>query len=251
VGLVLGSGLGPFAEEIAHARRVPYAQIPWLPSAAVEGHAGNLHLGILGQVPVACLQGRVHAYEGYPVSDVVFGVGLLSELGCRTVLLTNAAGGIDPAFAAGDLMLITDHLNLTGQNPLLGPVQEGHVRFPDMSQAYDAAVSAAAHRAAQRAGVELREGIYAGVLGPSYETPAEVRMLRTMGAGAVGMSTVLEVIALRQLGVRVGAVSCITNLAAGISDVALSHAEVQDTAAASRERFTGLLRHWVAELGTL
>ncbi len=251
LGIVLGSGLGSFAEELQRAEVIPYSEIPGVPASAVVGHAGNLCLGYVDQQAVACLQGRVHAYEGHPIEQVVFGVCLLAELGCEFVVLTNAAGGIDSKLAPGELMLITDHINLTGTNPLVGPVGPGLERFVDMTEAYDADVRAAAQRAASAAGVPLAEGVYAGLLGPTYETPAEIRMLRTLGASAVGMSTVLEVIALRQLRVRVGAVSCITNLAAGISPKHLDHAEVQATANLVREHFVELLLAWFAELAAL
>lgn len=248
VGVVLGSGLGAFGDTLAGLTKIPYAEIPHMPRSAVVGHAGNLCLGDVGGVSVACLQGRVHAYEGHDAETVTFGVRLLARLGARAVLLTNAAGGIDATFSAGDLMLISDHLNLTGKNPLIGPNDDTlGPRFPDMSAAYDPALRAAAHAAARRAGVTLREGVYAGLMGPTYETPAEVRMLRTLGADAVGMSTVPEVIALRHLGVRAGAISCITNLAAGISPVPLDHAEVEETARRTRDAFVALLGGWITE----
>jgi purine-nucleoside phosphorylase len=250
VGLVLGSGLGALAEELSELQRIPYATIPHHPTSTVVGHAGNLCLGILGGVPVACMQGRVHAYEGHALGRVVFGVRLLAELGCRVVLLSNAAGGIAARLSAGTLMRIEDHINLMGDSPLRGPSSRGP-RFPDMSRAYDVEVGEACELAARDAGVELAQGVYAGLLGPSYETPAEIRMLATLGADAVGMSTVPEVIALRQLGVRVGAVSCITNLAAGRSPTLLSHAEVEATAARVKADFIRLFTGWVARVGGL
>ncbi len=249
VGVVLGSGLGGFADELAGLHRVPYAELPGMPEPKVSGHAGNLCLGRVGTVPVACLQGRVHLYEGHPIERVVFGVRLLGALGCKAVLLTNAAGGIGDFLRPGDLMLITDHLNLTAVNPLVGPAHEGVPRFPDMTLAYCPELRSHARHAAASAGVELTEGVYAGMLGPSYETPAEVRMLGLLGAHAVGMSTVPEVIALRQDGVRVGAVSCITNLAAGRSGALLDHAEVEAVASATRERFVRFLSHWIEIAG--
>jgi purine-nucleoside phosphorylase len=248
VGLVLGSGLGALADELGDLQRLPYASIPHHPTSSVVGHAGNLCLGTLGGVPVACMQGRVHAYEGHPLSRVVFGVRLLAELGCGVVLLSNAAGGIAERLTAGSLMRIDDHLNLMGDSPLRGPCDRG-VRFPDMSRAYDAKVAEACELAAKDAEVTLEQGVYAGLLGPSYETPAEIRMLKTLGADAVGMSTVPEVIALRQMGARVGAVSCITNLAAGRSPVPLSHAEVEATAKRVKADFVRLFTHWVARVG--
>jgi purine-nucleoside phosphorylase len=245
VGVVLGSGLGAFGDSLAGLVKVPYAEVPHMPQSSVVGHAGNLCLGRVGNATVACLQGRVHAYEGHAMERVTFGARLLAELGCRAVLLTNAAGGIKSGFAPGDLMLLVDHLNLMGRNPLVGPNDARGPRFPDMSRAYDEALCEAARAAGRETGVTLQEGVYAGLLGPSYETPAEIRMLRTLGADAVGMSTVPEVIVLRHRGVRVGAVSCITNLGAGISDAPLNHAEVEETANKTREKFTALLGRWV------
>jgi purine-nucleoside phosphorylase len=246
VGVVLGSGLGAWADALHAVRKVPYAEIPHMARSTVVGHAGNLCLGRAEGVPVACLQGRVHLYEGHEPERVVFGVRLLARLGCRAVLLTNAAGGLAAGWAPGDLMLITDHLNLMGRNPLAG-ANEGALgpRFPDMTEAYDRELSDLGRAAARATGVLLREGIYAGLLGPTYETPAEIRMLRTLGADAVGMSTVPEVIALRHMGVRAAAISCITNLAAGLSATRLDHSEVEATAAAARDRFTALLTEWV------
>jgi purine-nucleoside phosphorylase len=249
IGVVLGSGLGGFADELADATRVPYTDIPGMPRSQVVGHAGNLCVGKIGAVPVACLQGRAHVYEGHAQSQAVFGVRVLAALGCRVMLLTNAAGGIHPTFEPGDLMLVTDHLNLMGDNPLRGPNYGEGPRFPDLSQAYDASLQSFARDAAGASGVTLREGVYAALLGPSYETPAEIRMLRTLGADAVGMSTVPEVIALRQLGVSVGAMSCITNLAAGLSAQLLDHSEVEATARRSRKAFTDVLTRWVTFAG--
>lgn len=247
VGVVLGSGLGEFADRLDGLQRVPYAEIPFMPTSTVKGHPGNLCVGHAGTAPVVCLQGRVHLYEGRSVREVVFGVRLLAELGCSVVLLTNAAGGIASGLRPGDLMLIRDHMNLTGHNPLLGLDQGPGPRFPDLSHAYDPGMQELARRAARESGVTLREGVYAAMLGPSYETPAEVRMLRTLGADAVGMSTVPEVIALRHRGIRVAAVSCITNLAAGMSEQELRHEEVAETAAQASEGFIRLLWRW-AEL---
>ena len=249
VGVVLGSGLGAFADQLSSGLRIPYAEIPEMPRSSVVGHAGNLCTGSLGSVEVACLQGRAHVYEGNSHARSAFGVRLLAELGCRVVLLTNAAGGIHSSFAAGDLMLITDHLNLMGDNPLCGPNFGDGPRFPDLSQAYDLELQALAREAARQANVTLREGVYAAMLGPSYETPAEIRMLRALGADAVGMSTVPEVIALRQRDVRVGAISCITNLAAGMTAKRLDHSEVEATAHRSRDAFTAVLARWVISAG--
>ena len=245
MGIVLGSGLGAFADSLDGLVRIPYAEIPHMPTARVVGHAGNLCLGRSRGSRVACLQGRVHLYEGQEPERVVFGVRLLAELGCRAVLLTNAAGGIRPRFVPGDLMLITDHINFSGKNPLVGPDDETGPRFPDLTHAYDIELCEAARKAAKELGIELREGVYAAMLGPSYETPAEVHMLGAVGADAVGMSTVPEVIALRHRGVRVGAISCITNLAAGIAKTTLDHAEVEQTARQSHEAFVRLLARWI------
>ena len=252
VGVVLGSGLGAFGDSLSGLVKVPYADIPHMPQSSVVGHSGNLCLGKVGEASVACLQGRVHLYEGHDLDRVTFGVRLLSELGCRAVVLTNAAGGIQAGFAPGDLMLIVDHLNLMGRNPLVGRNDDAAgPRFPDMTRAYDPPICAAAREAAAELGVKLQGGVYAGLLGPSYETPAEIRMLRTLGADAVGMSTVPEVLVLRHRGVRVGAMSCITNLGAGLSPTLLDHSEVEATANKTRATFTSLLGKWVEKVARL
>lgn len=250
VGLILGSGLGGYADTLADKLSIPYADIPEMPQSAVVGHAGNLVLGRVGDVEVACLQGRVHTYEGHAMDKVVFGARVLSQLGAKAVLITNAAGGIRDGMTPGDLMLLSDHLNLMGRNPLIGPnVDAWGPRFPDMTEAYSNDLRKLAHEAAAATGVQLSEGVYAALLGPTYETPAEIRMLRTLGADAVGMSTAPEVIALRHQRVLVGAMSCITNLAAGISAGELDHAEVEETAKKSRERFVALLTGWIERVG--
>jgi purine-nucleoside phosphorylase len=250
VGVVLGSGLGAFGDSLEGLSKIPYAELPHMPQSRVVGHAGNLCFGHARGVPVVCMQGRVHMYEGHGVNAVVHGVRAMARLGVSFVLLTNAAGGLEPSWSAGDLMLVVDHLNLTGTSPLLGPNDDSlGPRFPDMTRAYDEALRAALKEVAAGAGIALREGIYAGLLGPSYETPAEVRMLRGLGAHAVGMSTVSEVIALRHMGVRVGALSCITNLAAGIAKSVLDHAEVEETARARRTELLTLLGGWVERAG--
>ncbi len=250
VGVVLGSGLGGWAESLGGLAKIPYAEIPHMPMSAVVGHAGNLCIGSSGDVRVACLQGRVHLYEGHAPEKVVFGVRLLARLGCKAVVLTNAAGGIDPTFSPGDLMLITDHLNLTGRNPLVGPNDDAlGKRFPDMTEAYDRELGSLAEQAATEVKVPLRHGIYAAMLGPTYETPAEIAMVRTLGAHAVGMSTVPEVIALRHMNVRAAAISCITNLAAGLSATKLDHSEVEATAKKTRARFVALVSTWVGRIG--
>lgn len=244
VGVVLGSGLGGFVDALAGAERIPYSSIPHLIAPTVPGHSGFLCVGRLGAASVVCLSGRAHLYEGHPVEDVVLGSRLLAALGCGAVLLTNAAGGIRAGLAPGDLLLLTDHLNLTGHNPLRGP----SYRFVDMTHTYDVGLIEAAREAATGAQVPLHEGVYAGVLGPSYETPAEIRMLRALGADAVGMSTVLEAIALRHLGVRVGGMSCVTNLAAGLSGSLLEHREVEAAAMQARTKFQAVLSGWVTRV---
>lgn len=242
VGMVLGSGLGGFTDRFEDATVIPYSEIPWMPVSTVSGHSGNLVIGGVSGKRIAAMQGRAHLYEGRSPDEVVFGTRLMASLGAKTLVVTNAAGGIDPSFEPGDLMLITDQLNLTGTSSLLGPNDEMlGPRFVDMSDAYDPELIAEAKRMAAQLGVSVRHGVYAGLLGPAYETPAEVRMLRTLGADAVGMSTVLEVLAARHMGLRVLGISCITNAAAGISKGPLSHDEVTETAARVRARFEGLL----------
>jgi len=250
VGLVLGSGLGGFGDTLAGLAKVAYSDVPHMSTAGVPGHSGHFCFGRVAGVPVVCMQGRVHLYEGHPIDRVVQGVRVMARLGVRCVLVTNAAGGLAATWSRGDLMAITDHINLTGVSPLAG-VDDDTIgpRFPDMTAAYDAQVRAALHDAAREAGVALREGVYAGVLGPQYETPAEIRMLRSLGADAVGMSTVCEVIALRHMGVRVGGLSCITNLAAGVGAGTLDHAEVEATARARQGELTALLTGWIARTG--
>lgn len=243
MGVVLGSGLGAVAEAMEIEAVLEYRDIPGFHSSTVVGHAGRLCLGLLGGVPVAVMQGRIHLYEGHAERDVVFPVRVLSRLGIECLVVTNAAGGIDRAFSAGDLMLITDQLNLTGRNPLLGENEDAlGPRFPDMSEAYAASLRNLAHAVGAEEGFQLREGVYAGLLGPTYETPAEVRMLRTLGAAAVGMSTVLEVIAARHAGTPVLGVSVISNLAAGLSPGPLSHDEVKETADRVQDRVLALIR---------
>jgi len=246
VGVVLGSGLGSFADALTNLEKIPYAEIPNIPPPSIVGHAGNLCFGNVENVPVVCMQGRVHLYEGHPVWQVVHGVRVMAKLGAKCVLLTNAAGGIADGWAPGDLMVITDHINMQYPHPLLGPNVEGFgTRFPDMTNAYDKDLRAKLAVVAEKEKIELREGVYAGWMGPAYETPAEIRMLRTLGAQAVGMSTVPEVIALRHMRVPCAALSCITNLAAGISKVELNHAEVEETARMRREDLKRLLRGWI------
>jgi len=250
VGVVLGSGLGAFADSLTHLVKIPYADLPHLPSSGVKGHSGHLCFGEAADVPVVCMQGRVHLYEGHPVESVVHGVRTMARLGVRRVLLTNAAGGLEPAWSPGDLMVVTDHLNLMGVTPLHGPNDEAlGPRFVDMTHAYDVRLREVFNEIANAASVPLRAGVYAALPGPSYETPAEVRMLRSLGAHAVGMSTVPEVLALRHMGVEVAALSCITNLAAGISTSLLSHAEVEEVARARRDALLMILSAWIAKVG--
>ncbi len=246
VGVVLGSGLGAFADRLEKRAVVPYEEIPGFPISKVAGHAGRLVVGEVatpgGPVTVATMQGRVHAYEGWPASEVAFGARVLCALGVKALLVTNAAGGIDASYQAGDLVRLTDHLNLTGQNPLIGPNDDRlGPRFPDMSAPYDPRLGALLDEAAREAGVALRQGVYAGVLGPSYETPAEIRMLRTLGADLVGMSTVHEVIAARHQGVPVAGLSVVTNLASGLGAAQLTHEEVQAVAGRVRQGLESLL----------
>ena len=243
LALVLGSGLGGFANELGPATRIPYAQIPSFPESTALGHAGTLVIGELAGVPVAAMQGRVHIYEGYTAQQVSFPIRAFHALGVNAVILTNAAGGINSSYSQGALVAIRDHINLQGTNPLVGPNDDRWgPRFPDMTEAYDAEFLCIAADAAVAAEVQLAQGIYAAMLGPSYETPAEIRYLRTIGADLVGMSTVPEVIAARHLGMRVLAISCVTNLAAGVSGQPINHQEVLDTGERVRGKVLTLLR---------
>lgn len=250
VAVVLGSGLGPLANDVRNATIIPYVEIPHFPVSTAPGHAGRLVLGQFEGRTVAMMAGRVHLYEGYSAREVVFPIRLLRLLGAETVLLTNAAGGVNERFSSGALMLIADHINLTGHNPLVGKNDERFgVRFPDMTEAYAPDLRALARRIAGEIGVPLEEGIYLGLLGPTYETPAEVRMVRTLGGDAVGMSTVLEAIAANHMGMRVLGISCITNMAAGMLPQKLNHEEVMETAARVANEFAALVRAVVARLG--
>ncbi len=242
IGLVLGSGLGSLADLIENPTHIPYTDIPHFFGTSIEGHAGKMVLGTLSSIPIVCLQGRFHYYEGYSMAQVVFPTRVLCALGIHTLLLTNAAGGINTRYRPGDLMIINDHLNLMGDNPLKGPnLEELGPRFPDLSEAYFKEGVAALKQSAEELKITHHLGVYAGLIGPTYETPAEVRMMRTLGADAVGMSTVPESIAANHLGVRVAGVSCITNLAAGLSPQKLSHQEVIDTSKAAGSSLTQLL----------
>jgi purine-nucleoside phosphorylase len=249
LGLVLGSGLGELADEVADPVAIPFADLPGWPQASAPGHRGRLVLGTLSGVRVACLQGRLHMYEGLSALQVVEPVLLLGRLGAGIVVLTNASGGVDPGLSAGTLMVIADHLNLTGRSPLIGPNDDAlGPRFPDLSTVWDPDLRARLHAAGALEGVPMAEGVYAGLVGPTYETPAEVRMLRTLGADAVGMSTVMEAIAARWAGIRVCGVSLVTNAGAGLSPNPLSHEEVLAAAALAGPRLAGVIRRFVADL---
>ena len=242
VAIVLGSGLAPYAKSLPGAVEVPYAAIPGFPLPKVEGHGGSLFSAQPGEVPVLCYSGRVHTYEGWEMDEVVFGVRTAVAAGCTTVILTNAAGGAGDGLEPGDLVLLRDHLNLAARNPLVGLNEERlGPRFPDMSDTYPEDLRETARRVAAEAGVTLKEGVYAWFLGPTFETPAEVQMAKRLGADLVGMSTVPEAIAARHMGARLLGISLVTNLAAGISPVPLSHEEVQETADEARERFTAVV----------
>lgn len=243
IGLVLGSGLGAFAEEIAGAARIDYKTIPHFPRSTAIGHAGRMVIGKVAGVPVAVMQGRVHFYEGYSMREVVFPMRVLSRMGIRAVLLTNAAGGISENLKQGRLVILRDHINLQGTNPLIGPNDEHFgERFPDMTRVYWKPYRAAALEEGKRLGIEMGEGVYAALTGPSYETPAEIRYLRTIGADLVGMSTVPEVIAAAHLGTRVLGISCVTNMAAGILDQPITTEEVMETGERVKADFVALLR---------
>lgn len=242
LGVVLGSGLGGFADGLSELTSLPYEEIPHFPRSSVTGHKGRLLAGTFEGVPLYVMSGRVHAYEGYPASDVVFPARVLGTLGVKTLILTNAAGAVNTAFKPGELMIISDHINLTGLNPLVGPeLLELGQRFTDLSAAYDPKLAETCDQAARRIGLNLRKGVYAAFLGPSFETPAEIRMVRTLGADAVGMSTVLETIAAQQMGVRVLGISCISNMAAGILPQKINHLEVMEIGRQVQAVFTELM----------
>lgn len=248
VAIVLGSGLGGLAGDVDAPTRIAYRDIPGFPGVAVHGHAGELILGALGGTPVATFSGRFHAYEGHPLQLTAFPIRVAHALGATTLVVSNAAGGINEGFLPGDLMVIEDHLNLMFMSPLIGPAAENETRFPDMTNAYDVQLRDQLHLIGNSLGIALRDGVYAALYGPAYETPAEVRMLRTLGADAVGMSTVPEVVMARALGMRVAGVSCITNLAAGVQETPLDHAEVLDTTARVAKQFQSLIKGLVATL---
>jgi purine-nucleoside phosphorylase len=249
IALVLGSGLGAFADDLQDAVSIPYAELPGFARSTVEGHAGRLVLGKVENVPLVVMQGRFHYYEGYAFEQVVFPIRVFGLMGIKALVLTNAAGGINVAFDQGALMVISDHLNLMGESPLRGPNDERFgPRFPDMSEVYARDYQETAVDEARSIGIELRRGIYAALSGPSYETPAEVRMLRTLGADAVGMSTVPEAIIARQMGVKVLGLSCITNLAAGVHDEPINHNDVIETGARVHATFKELLRRVIPKI---
>lgn len=230
VAIVLGSGLGALADQVRDAIRIPYHDIPGFHAPTVLGHKGELLIGAMGGRTVICQSGRFHMYEGHSADESALPVRVFAALGVRTLIVTNAAGGVRRTYPAGTIMLISDHLNLTGRNALVGPVRAGEERFPDLTEAYDAGLRRIAKDVAARLGIALEEGVYAGLLGPNYETPSEIRMLERLGADAVGMSTVIEVIVARALGVRCLGISTVTNPGAGISHAMLSHAEVMEIA---------------------
>ena len=243
VGIVLGSGLGGFADELSEPVRIPYSQIPSFPHSTAIGHAGHMVIGNSDVIPIAAMQGRVHLYEGYTPQQVAFPIRVFGRMGIRAVILTNAAGGINLAYKQGALVVISDHINLQGHNPLVGENDECFgIRYPDMTMAYWKPYCNFVREEAQKLGIEIHEGVYAGMLGPSFETPAEIHLLRTIGADVVGMSTISEVIAARHMGMRILAVSCVTNMAAGILDQILTHEEVLETGERVKGAFTALVR---------
>jgi purine-nucleoside phosphorylase len=251
IGLVLGSGLGAFANEIPGAVRIDYKNIPNFPKSTAIGHAGRMVIGKVADVPVAVMQGRVHFYEGYSQREVIFPMRVMARMGVRAALITNAAGGINREFKQGCLVVLRDHINLQGTNPLIGPNDERFgPRFPDMTQVYWKPYLAAALQEGKRLGVEIAEGVYAGLTGPSYETPAEIRYLRAIGADLVGMSTVPEVIAAAHLGIRVLGISCVTNMAAGILDQPITTEEVMETGERVKADFVALLRALIPRMNT-
>jgi len=249
IALILGSGLGAFADEFAQATRIPYSKIPHYPRSTAIGHAGQLVIGTVEGVEVAGMQGRVHLYEGYSAKELAFPIRVFARMGVKAIILTNAAGGVKREFIEGRLVVISDHINLLGVNPLAGPNEDKFGgRFPDMTAAYDKRFRELTLAEGRLLGINLGEGVYAAVAGPSYETPAEVRYLRSIGADLVGMSTVPEVIAARHSGLRVLGISCVTNAAAGVLDQPLDHKDVLETAERMKGQFTGLLRAVIPDL---
>ncbi len=252
VALVLGSGLGKFAEEIDVECSISYSEIEGFPTSTVPGHAGKFVFGYVDGVPVVCMQGRVHYYEGYPITDVVLPVRLMSKLGAKYLFLTNASGGINRDFKAGDFMLLTDHISSFAPNPLIGPnIDELGTRFPDMSSVYDPVLQDIILGVADDFGIEMQKGVYIQTTGPSFESPAEIKMFAKLGADAVGMSTVVEAIAANHMGMKICAISCVCNLAAGISETPLTHDEVQEAAAKAAPLFKQILRESIVRMGAL
>ncbi len=252
VGVVLGSGLGAFVDQIEGKVTIPYDDIPHFTTTTVEGHEGRLILGNVHGIEVAVMQGRYHAYEGHDLDQVVFPVRLLARLGIDSIILTNASGGINPNYSAGDLVMITDHINLSGHNPLVGPnIAQLGPRFPDMTRAYDPELQQILKSQAASEKIDLKSGVYAGVLGPTYETPAEVQMIRILGGDLVGMSTVPESIAANHLGLRVAGISCVTNMAAGIENVELKHEDIKEQALKVMDKFSRLICSSIKEIGKL
>ncbi len=241
--IILGSGLGDLADEIKDSVKIPYADVPHFPVSTVEGHAGQLVIGELEGKTVLAMQGRFHYYEGYPMMDVTYAIRVMKQIGIENLIVTNAAGAVDKSFIPGDLMLISDHINLSGSNPLIGKNHDNFgVRFPDMSNAYSEPLRALAREVAKEEEIDLKEGVYAFMSGPTYETPAEVRMIRLLGGNAVGMSTAPEVIVAVHSGIEVVGISCMTNMAAGILDQPLNHKEVVETSGRVKVKFTTLIK---------
>lgn len=245
--IVLGSGLGDYADDIRVEAELDYGEIEGFPVSTVPGHAGKFIFGYVGDVPVVCMKGRVHYYEGYPIQDVVLPARLMKLMGAKILFLTNASGGINPSFAAGDFMMITDHVSLWAPNPLVGAnIDELGVRFPDMTHVYDSGLQNIIRKAAGDCGISLKEGVYAQLTGPSFESPAEIRLLHKLGVDAVGMSTVVEAIAANHMGMKICGISCVCNLAAGMTDQPLTHEEVQEAANAAAPKFRRLVSESVA-----
>lgn len=252
VAIVLGSGLGDYAKDIDVVTEISYSEIEGFPVSTVVGHAGKFIFGYVGEVPVVCMKGRVHFYEGYPISDVVLPIRLMFLLGAKVLFLTNASGGINASFSAGDFMLIKDQIACFAPNPLIGPnVEELGVRFPDMSHVYDEDLQACIKSVAAEENIKLQEGVYVQLTGPSFESPAEIRMLRTLGADAVGMSTVVEAIVANHCGMKICGISCVCNLAAGMSENPLTHEEVQEAADKAAPLFKKLVTESVKKIGTM
>ncbi len=252
VALVLGSGLGKFAEEIDVVDSISYSEIEGFPMSTVPGHAGQYVFGYVDGVPVVCMQGRVHYYEGYPISDVVLPIRLMALMGARYLFLTNASGGINRDFKAGDFMMLTDHISVFAPNPLIGPnIDEIGTRFPDMSTVYNPILCDIILQVAEDFNINIQKGVYAQLTGPSFESPAEIRMLGKLGVDAVGMSTVVEAIAANHMGMKICAISCVCNLAAGISETPLTHDEVQEAAAKAAPLFKQLVRETIVRIGAL